>query len=354
MEPQTTQPKHLVGQTVAELERLMVSLGEKPFHGRQLAKWIYQRGARDFEGMTDLSKGLRAKIAESHRVGVLEIAKVERARDETRKILFRLPDGGGIEGVLMRQDHRWSLCVSSQAGCALRCQFCVTGRLGLARQLTPGEIVDQVILAQRLLDEAHPGTELTNLVFMGMGEPLLNLDNVIAALDLLISPQCVAMSPRRITVSTAGVIPGIRQLGQSDLGVNLALSLNATTQGLREILMPHAKRWPLDELLAALRQFPMAARRRLTLEYVLLADVNDSPTDARRLAKIARGLRCKINLLPFNEAPQLAFERPSPKVVEKFQSILLAEGLTVSVRHSKGRSISAACGQLAGEVRSAA
>ncbi|MBN1477271.1 23S rRNA (adenine(2503)-C(2))-methyltransferase RlmN [Candidatus Sumerlaeota bacterium] len=354
MAPRTAHPIPLVGQTVAELEQLMIAHGEKPFHGRQLAKWIYQRGARDFEGMTDLSKGLRAKITQGHRVGVLEVAKVERARDETCKILFRLPDGGGIEGVLMRQDHRWSLCVSSQAGCALRCQFCVTGRLGLARQLTPGEIVDQVILAKRLLDEAHPGTELTNLVFMGMGEPLLNLDNVTAALGLLISPQCVAMSPRRITVSTAGVTPGIRQFGQRDLGVNLALSLNATTQALREILMPHAKRWPLDELLETLREFPMATRRRLTLEYVLLADVNDSPADARRLAKIAHGLRCKINLLPFNEAPQLAFDRPSPKAVEKFQSILLAEGLTVSVRHSKGRSISAACGQLAGEVRSAA
>jgi 23S rRNA (adenine2503-C2)-methyltransferase len=263
-------------------------------------------------------------------------------------MLFQLHDGATVEGVLMRQDNRWSMCISTQVGCALTCQFCVTGTLGLKRQLTAGEIVDQVLLGKRELAKFAPEAQLTNLVFMGMGEPLLNYENTIAALRLLTSPQCVAMSPRRITVSTAGVIPGIERLGAEDVGVNLAVSLNATTQETRELIMPHAKKWPLDRLMKAMREYPLTKSRRMTIEYVMLAGINDSVTDARRLAKLARGLRCKINLIPFNEAPQVPFERPTEKVVEKFRNILLAENFTVSVRYSKGRSIAAACGQLAG------
>jgi 23S rRNA (adenine2503-C2)-methyltransferase len=332
---------------VPELEQLMVARGEKPFRGRQLAKWLYERLATDFDEMTDLAKGLRAALALERSVSALDVLRVQGAPDETQKILFQLRDGHTVEGVLMRADHRWTMCVSSQVGCALRCGFCVTGTLGLRRNLTAGEMVDQVLAGKRILRDMGNDATLTNLVFMGMGEPLLNLDQLVAALGILTSPQCVAMSPRRITVSTAGVTPGIKRLGEADLGVNLALSLNATTPAMRQTLMPHTQKWPLDELLGALRAYPLAARRRATLEYVLLADVNDSLDDAHRLVKLARGLRCKINLIPFNEAEPLAFRRPEPRVVDAFRDALLAAGMTVSVRHSKGRSIDAACGQLA-------
>lgn len=347
-------PPSLVGLTIAELEQLMVTRGDKPFHGRQIARWIYERLARTTGEMTDLPKALRGALALEHRVGALDVVSIVRAKDETQKLLFQTADGSIVEGVLMRQDSRWSMCVSSQAGCALRCQFCVTGTLGLRRNLTPGEIVDQVLLGRRQLAETDPEARLTNLVFMGMGEPLLNVDSVLAALAILTSPQAVGMSPRRITVSTAGVTPGIRRLAESGLGVNLALSLNATTQEMRRLIMPHADRWPLDELMQALREYPLGSSRRLTLEYVLLDGVNDSKTDARRLAKLARGLRCKINLIPYNEAPQLPFTRPRRETIDAFQSILLAENHTASVRYSKGRSIMAACGQLAGALRPAA
>jgi 23S rRNA (adenine2503-C2)-methyltransferase len=341
--------------TVPELEALMVERGEKAFRGRQVAQWIYQRLARDPREMTDLSKTLRASLAMERRVGATEVVQVAHAADETQKALLQLADGATVEGVLMRQDNRWTMCLSSQAGCALRCQFCVTGTLGLRRNLTAGEMVDQVLIGKRLLaDLKGAETQLTNVVFMGMGEPLLNLDNTLRALEILTSPQCVAMSPRRITVSTTGVTPALARLGAEGRGVNLAVSLNATTQPMRETLMPHAHRWPLDGLMEALRAYPLGPHRRLTLEYVLLDEVNDSPADARRLAHLARGLRCKINLIPLNEAPALPFKRPSPQRVERFKEILVAEQFTVSVRYSKGRSIMAACGQLAGALPRAA
>jgi 23S rRNA (adenine2503-C2)-methyltransferase len=337
----------LVGMSMPELEQLMVERGEKPYRGRQIAFWLYQRLARDASEMTDLPKALRTSLEMDHRLAALEVLSVRRAPDETQKVLFQLPDGHGVEGVLMRADHRWTMCLSSQVGCALRCQFCVTGTLGLRRNLTAGEMVDQVLIGRRLLAETDPEARLTNLVFMGMGEPLLNMDNLIRAIRIMTSPQCIAMSPRRITVSTAGVTPGVRRLGEEGLGVNLALSVNAVSRELREMLMPHATRWPLGDLMEAMRAYPLANRQRLTLEYVLLEDINDSPAEARRLAKLTRGLRCKINLIPFNEASVLALRRPRPAVVEHFRDILRAENLTASVRYSKGCSIDAACGQLA-------
>ncbi len=332
----------------------MVERGEKPYRGRQIAKGIYQRLARTPEEMTDLPKALRAGMSLGHRIVAVEAVDVVSARDETRKILFQLHDGAAVEGVLMRSDHRWSMCVSTQVGCALHCQFCLTGTLGLKRNLTAAEIVDQVLLGKRILRDIDSEALLTNVVLMGMGEPLLNLDNVLDALRVLTAPNCVAMSTRRITVSTAGVTPGIARLGAEGGGVNLAVSLNATTDEQRRFLMPHAEQWPLAGLLQAMRDYPLASHRRLTVEHVMLDSINDTVTDARRLAKLVRGMRCKINLIPFNEVRPLPFKRSPSSVIDKFQRILLAEHHTVSVRHSKGRSIDAACGQLVGSLAESA
>lgn len=343
----------LVGQSLDDLCRLMQERGEKPFRGKQLAQWVYEKGARSYDEMTNLSKELRAALALGQPLTAIEVVRVDRAEDLTQKVLFQLHDGKTIEGVLMKHEGRWTMCVSSQAGCALRCSFCVTGTLGLKRNLTAGEIVDQVLWGRRLLEEAHPGERLTNLVYMGMGEPLLNVDSVIESLRLLTAPNAVGFSPRRITVSTAGVVPGIEARAAADLGVNLALSLNATTQEERATIMPHGERWPLRDVLEAMGRFPLGNRRRLTLEYVLLEGVNDTPADARRLVKIARRLPCKINLIPFNEAEALPYTRPTQEAIDHFRGILLNEKVRASVRYSKGRDIGAACGQLAAARRAA-
>jgi 23S rRNA (adenine2503-C2)-methyltransferase len=330
---------------------LVASLGERPFRARQLFRWLHQRGAGSLEEMTDLPRALRASLATRTRLTTLERVLEQRSTDGTIKWTWRTHDGKLVESVYMPEPGRRTLCVSSQVGCAVGCTFCLTGTMGLARNLGPGEIVDQVHRANRRLVElglAEGPRPLTNLVFMGMGEPLANYRNLVVSLDLLLAEDGPNFSQRRVTVSTAGLVPAMRRLGE-ETQVKLAVSLNATTDAQRDALMPINRRYPLAVLLRACRDFPMRNGRRITFEYVLLGGVNDALEDARRLAELVRGIPAKVNLIPYNENPGLEFASPEPARVAAFQEALAARNLTVVVRKSRGRDISAACGQLAAE-----
>jgi len=336
-------PTDVVGQSREELEALLEAMGQPRYRGRQLFQWVQARRATTPEAMTSLSRPLRSLLAGHARVDRPGLVRLQRATDGTRKYLFRLADGEEIESVLIPDDGRLTACISTQVGCPLACRFCLTGLMGMRRNLTAGEIVGQVLTLQDALDREE---RISNLVLMGMGEPLLNFPNVEKALRILCDELGANFSPRRITLSTAGYVPGIQRLAASNLNVNLAVSLSATTDAVRDQIMPINKRWPIAALLEACREYPLPNRRRLTFEYVMLDGVNDSPEDARRLAKLMRGIRCKVNLIPFNATPDLP-DRPSPRErVEAFQKTLHDAGLTATVRESRGRDISAACGML--------
>jgi len=336
-------PTDVVGQSREELETLLEAMGQPRYRGRQLFQWVQARRATTSEAMTSLSRPLRSLLAGHVRVDRPGLVRLQRATDGTRKYLFRLADGEEIESVLIPDDGRLTACISTQVGCPLACRFCLTGLMGMRRNLTAGEIVGQVLTLQDALDREE---RISNLVLMGMGEPLLNFPNVEKALRILCDELGANFSPRRITLSTAGHVPGIQRLAASNLNVNLAVSLSATTDAVRDQIMPINKRWPIAALLEACREYPLPNRRRLTFEYVMLDGVNDSPEDARRLAKLLRGIRCKVNLIPFNATPDLP-DRPSPRErVEAFQKTLHDAGLTATVRESRGRDISAACGML--------
>jgi 23S rRNA (adenine2503-C2)-methyltransferase len=333
------------------VEGLVAALGERPFRARQVFRWLHQKGAASLDEMTDVPRALRDGIAARTRLTTLERANEQRSIDGTIKWTWRTRDGKLVESVYMPEPGRRTLCLSTQVGCAVGCTFCLTGTMGLARNLEPGEIVDQVHRANRRLVElevAEGPRPLTNLVFMGMGEPLSNYPNLRAALDLLLSEDGPQFSQRHVTVSTSGVVPMIRRLGE-ETPVKLAVSLNATTDAQRDALMPINRRWPIAELLAACRAFPARNGRRITFEYVLLGGVNDSLEDARRLAQLLRGIPAKVNLIPYNANPGLPFVAPPPRRVVEFQEALAARHLTVVVRKNRGRDISAACGQLAAE-----
>lgn len=333
----------LVGLLRSEVEALMVELGEPAYRGRQLFHWVQARRSRDVGVMTSLPRELRAVLAVRVGVSRPEVSRVQRSLDGTRKYLLRLDDGEEIESVLIPDEGRLTACISTQAGCPLACRFCLTGLMGLRRNLRPAEIVGQILALQ---DRLEQGERITNIVLMGMGEPLLNFPQVERALRILSDERGASFSPRRITLSTVGHVPGIQKLAASDLGVNLAVSLSATTDAVRDEIMPINRRWPIAELLAACRAYPLPNRRRLTFEYVMLDGVNDSPGDAKRLVGLLRGIRCKINLIPFNTAPDLP-DRASPRErVEAFQRILQDAGLTATIRESRGWDISAACGML--------
>jgi len=337
----------LVGLSRVEVEDLMAELGQPRYRGRQLFHWVQARRAVDVGVMSDMSQTLRAELGDRVQVSRPEIVRTQRAADGTRKYLLRLADGEEIESVLIPDDGRLTACISSQAGCPLACRFCLTGLMGLRRNLTAAEITGQVLLLQDTLEGEE---RLSNIVLMGMGEPLLNFAHVERALRILSDEHGASFSPRRITVSTAGHVPGIQKLAASDLGVNLAVSFSATTDAVRSQIMPINRRWPIAELLAACRAYPLPNRRRLTFEYVLLDRVNDSLEDARRLATLLRRIRCKINLIPFNPAPDLP-DRPSPRShVESFQRVLHDAGMTATIRESRGWDISAACGMLRVEI----
>ncbi len=333
------------------VEALVASLGERPYRARQLFRWLHRNGAATLGEMTDVPRALRDALARAVRLTTLERALEQRSSDGTIKWTWRTRDRKLVESVYMPEADRRTLCVSTQVGCAVGCTFCLTGTMGLARNLEPGEIVDQVHRANRRIVElglAAGPRPLTNLVFMGMGEPLANYRSLKAALDLLLCEDGPQFSQRHVTVSTSGLVPMIRRLGQ-ETPVRLAVSLNATTDAQRDALMPINRRWPLAELLAACREFPTRNGRRITFEYVLLRGVNDSLEDARRLAQLVRGIPAKVNLIPYNANPGLPFAAPERETVVAFQEALAARHLTAVVRKDRGSDISAACGQLAAE-----
>ncbi|HET6412668.1 MAG TPA: 23S rRNA (adenine(2503)-C(2))-methyltransferase RlmN [Anaeromyxobacter sp.] len=341
----------LRGLPLPVLSELLASLGEKPYRARQLFRWLHQRGAAGLDEMTDLARPLRAELSAKTRLTTLERAEERRSDDGTIKWAFRTEDQKLVESVYLPEPERKTLCLSTQVGCAVGCTFCLTATMGLARNLTAGEIVDQVHRANRRLLELGEGEgprPLTNLVFMGMGEPLANYPNLKLALELLLSEDGPHFSHRHVTVSTSGLVPQIARIG-AETQVKLAVSLNATTDAQRDALMPLNRRYPLAKLLAACRAFPAKNGRRITFEYVLLGGVNDSLEDARRLAGLVRGIPAKVNLIPYNENPGLSFAAPSPEAVQAFQDLLVSRNLTAVVRRSRGRDISAACGQLARE-----
>jgi len=331
--------------SAAQVAEFVEDQGWPSYRARQLLAWIYQRGATRFDQMSDLGKPERTRLEELAVVTAPDIVDVRRdPEDGTEKLLLRLEDGETVESVLIPDDDRLTLCLSTQVGCTLDCGFCLTGTMGLARNLKAHEIVDQVLGAR-----AHVGPErpITNLVFMGMGEPLANLPAVCEAIERLTADWGLGYSPRRITVSTAGLVPQMAMLGTFRHRVNLAVSLNATTNETRNRVMGTINRkYPLETLLAACRTYPLPPRRRIFFEYVLLAGVNDSPGDARRLIKLLHGIRCKINLIPFNPWPGAPFERPPETAVAAFQALLIEAHFTAFVRKSKGQQILAACGQL--------
>ncbi|HEY6004844.1 MAG TPA: 23S rRNA (adenine(2503)-C(2))-methyltransferase RlmN [Anaeromyxobacter sp.] len=336
---------------LAHLTSLVGSLGERPFRARQIFRWLHQKGAESLDEMTDVPRELRSLLATRTRLTVLGRAAEQRSSDGTVKWTWRTHDGKLVESVYMPEPGRRTLCVSSQVGCAVGCTFCMTATMGLSRNLGPGEIVDQVHRANRRLVElgvAEGPRPITNLVFMGMGEPLANYPSLKVALELLLAEDGPNFSHRRVTVSTSGVVPVMRRLGE-ETPVKLAVSLNATTDAQRDALMPINRRWPLAEVLGACREFPARNGRRITFEYVLLRGVNDSLEDARRLAELVRGIPAKVNLIPYNENPGLEFAAPAPERVVAFQEALAARNLTVVVRKNRGRDIAAACGQLAAE-----
>jgi len=333
------------------LEALVLALREKPFRARQIHRWLHRAGAAGLDEMTDVPRALRAALAERTALTTLERATEQVSIDGTIKWTWRTADGKLVESVYMPEPDRRTLCVSSQVGCAVGCTFCLTGTMGLSRNLGPGEIVDQVHRANRRIVElglAEGPRPLTNLVFMGMGEPLANYRSLKVALELLLAEDGPNFSHRRVTVSTSGLVPVMRRLGE-ETPVKLAVSLNATTDAVRDAIMPINRRYPLAALLAACRAFPVKQGRRITFEYVLLAGVNDSPEDARRLPGLLAGIPAKVNLIPYNANPGLPFAAPDPARVAAFQEHLASRNVTAVVRKNRGRDISAACGQLAAE-----
>ena len=329
----------------AQLQRTLSEAVSPPFRAKQIAEWMHNRGVNSFDAMSNLPRDLRAQLADQFTLDFPEV--VERtppASDGSQKYLFVLGDGNRIESVYMPMRDRTSVCLSSQAGCAVGCTFCVTGFFGAGRNLTPSEMLGQFFTVQH---EHEVPFEMMNVVFMGMGEPLLNVDNLETTLEILYAN----LSPKRITVSTSGIIPGVEELAQLDRRPNLAVSINAPDQKRREEIMPITKKYPLPELIDALRRYPTEHGREITIEYVLLAGYNDSVKDAAALARLIRGMSAKVNAIPFNEDVNLPrwMKRPSDEAIDAFADALVQHGANVTVRRSKGREIAAACGQLRGK-----
>ena len=326
-----------------ELEAALAQMGRPAFHARQIFQWMYRRGVTDFGAMTDLPRDLRAELAQRFRIGTPEIVRREQSIDGTTKFLLELADGKHIESVCIPDSPGDTFCISTQVGCAMRCAFCLTGKMGIDRNLSAGEIAGQVrVLASALglLDRRF------NIVLMGMGEPLHNYDATMKALRILSHKHGFAVSPRRVTLSTVGVLPALERLATESFMPNLAISLHSTTEAQRDLLVPINRKYGIEDLLDACRRLPIKRRQRITFEYVMLAGVNDTPDDAKRLARLLNGIQAKVNLLPLNEAAGIPFERPSDEAINRFGRMLSDRGVTVSVRKSRGRDIRAACGQL--------
>ena len=333
---------------LAELERpaleaALDARGHPRFHARQIFRWLYRRGVADVEAMTDLSRELRAALARDFTLSSLTLAHRETSSDGTEKFLLRLADGKHIESVFIPDTPAMTFCISTQVGCAMACAFCLTGKMGLVRNLTAAEIVGQVRVLAGALDMRD---EPFNIVLMGMGEPLHNYDETMRALRILADEHGFDVPPRRVTLSTVGLLPALERLAHEPIMPNLAISLHAPTDAQRGELVPLNRKYGIADVIAACRNFPLKRRSRITFEYVLLAGVNDRPEDARRLAKLLAGVKSKVNLIPLNAAPGIPFERPSDAAIDAFAKILADRGLIVSVRKSRGRDIRAACGQL--------
>lgn len=376
--------------TLAALSQWFVARGEKPFRARQVFQWLYQRQVTGFGEMTDLSKPLRALLGENFRIGNLELAARRESADGSVKFALRLEDGKIVETVLMPNRTQYTVCVSSQVGCAMGCTFCATARMGLERNLSAGEIVAQVVAAARAITDnatadavnnkaaipsetaenaaenaaenvAENGAEnateyaterfIRNIVFMGMGEPLHNYDNLVTALEILQNDYGFGLSSRRITISTSGLAPAIRRYARDGIRANLAVSLNSVDDATRTALMPVNRRWNIADLLDACREIPSEKRYRITFEYVLIAGLTDALPQARKLVKLLHGFKCKVNLIPYNPFPGSPYAASSLDTALEFQKILLAKGLLATVRISKGQDIQAACGQLSTAVK---
>jgi 23S rRNA (adenine2503-C2)-methyltransferase len=340
---------NLVGLSRDELTAAMTAIGQPAFRGRQLWNWIYHRGETDFAKMSNLSKDFRTALAEHFVVARPTITVDRKSIDGTRKWLLKFPDGQEVESVHIPESDRGTLCVSSQVGCTLTCKFCHTGTQKLVRNLTAAEIVSQIMTARDQIGEwpsPQDGRMLSNIVMMGMGEPLYNYDNVAKALKIVMDSEGISISKRRITLSTAGVVPMIERAG-AELGVNLAISLHAVTDELRNEIVPINKKYPIAQLMQACRDYPtLTNARRITFEYVMLKDVNDSPADARALIKLIKGIPAKVNLIPFNPWPGAPYERSTDAAINAFSDIVFNAGYASPVRTPRGEDIMAACGQL--------
>jgi 23S rRNA (adenine2503-C2)-methyltransferase len=341
--------RNLVGLGRTALDAELAAFGAEPFRARQLWHWIYYRGATDFAAMTSLSKAFRVRLTLRYELSRPAVSRTLTSLDGTRKWLLRFPDGQEVETVHIPEEERGTLCVSSQVGCTLSCSFCHTGTQRLVRNLTAAEIVAQVMIARDALGEwpsPQADRQLTNIVLMGMGEPLFNYDNVAEALKIVMDPGGLAISRRKITLSTAGVVPMIRRCG-AELGVKLAVSLHAVRDDVRDRLVPLNRKYPIAELLEACRSYPGSSNaRRITFEYVMLKGVNDSPAEARELVRLLAGIPAKVNLIPLNPWPGAPYECSSDAAIEVFSEIVFAAGYSAPVRTPRGRDILAACGQL--------
>ncbi|NIR28039.1 MAG: 23S rRNA (adenine(2503)-C(2))-methyltransferase RlmN [Gammaproteobacteria bacterium] len=348
----STQRVNLLGLNRAELEALFLGLGERPYRATQVLKWMHQLGVDDFRAMTNLSKALRERLVAVAEVRPPEILRHQLSRDGTQKWQLRVDSGNSVEMVFIPEEHRGTLCVSSQVGCALNCSFCATARQGFNRNLSSAEIAGQLWLATRLLGRAPgPRPAVTNVVLMGMGEPLLNFDNVVRALDVMLEDNAYGLARRRVTLSTAGVVPGIRRL-KDRCPVSLAVSLHAPDDELRNKLVPLNRTYPIAELLGACREYlAREPKHQITFEYVMLDGVNDASAHARRLVRLLRGIPAKVNLIPFNPFPGAGFRGSQPHTIDEFRKILMEHGIITITRKTRGDDIDAACGQLVGEVQ---
>ena len=344
---------NLLGLDKKAMQDFFVSIGEKPYRADQVLKWIHFNGLSSFDGMTNVSKELRAKLPEMVEIATPQILLEKPAEDGTYKWLLKLNDGNCIETVFIPEKTRGTLCISSQVGCILNCDFCSTGKQGFSRNLTTAEIISQVWIAVRQLSKnngAHDHT-VTNVVLMGMGEQLLNFDNVVPALNILLDDFAYGLSKRRVTVSTAGVVPAMEQL-KAVSDVALAVSLHAPNDELRNKLVPLNKKYPLKELMKVCRSyFENEPRRSITMEYVMLDGINDQPEHARQLIKILNGVPAKMNLIPFNPFPHTDYQRSDAATIDRFRDILMQAGINTTVRRTRGEDIDAACGQLVGAVK---
>lgn len=335
--------KDIKNLTLGELEKAIIEMGEPAYRAKQIFLWLYQRGASNFNKMSNVPKTVRDKLERNYYIGSVELSEHLRSRDGTEKFLFKLLDGNFIETVLIYAKNRKTVCLSTQVGCKFACDFCASGKIRFERNLTPSEITNQILFLYHNVKQ-----RTTNYVFMGIGEPLDNYENVRKAIIIMNEPEGMAIGARRITISTCGIVPGIEKLKDLGLQINLSISLHATDNKLRDTLMPINKRYPLEKVIEASERFINATGRMITIEYILIKGTNDSLKQANELAKIARRLRAKVNLVPCSKIPDLNFQPPPWRNIDIFMNRLIDRGVKVTLRESKGEDIQAACGQLAG------